>query len=193
MTQFTTAEIERLLLAIDKRLKKPFVITIIGGAAAALAYKAVDYTRDIDTSDDLSEIEAAYDKAVNDTGLKIPLSPAGVWDGPHDLDSRLCRHKLAGLRMLTIMVPEKHDWVLMKVARGYEHDLTMIEDLKKRQGLDLELLIDRFNIEMAHVTGDRRRLELNLLAAIGRVFGEEDARRAENLIASKKIKSRGSI
>lgn len=125
MKQYTTAEIETLLLAIDKKLKRPFVITVIGGAAAALAYRAADFTRDIDTSNSTREIEYAHKSAMKETGLQIPFGPAGVWDGPHEMDSRLQRLKLTGLRMLTIMVPEKHDWVLMKVVRGYEHDLKM--------------------------------------------------------------------
>jgi hypothetical protein len=96
MKTFVTAEIERFLRALDTNLGEPFTMIIIGGAAAALAYRAVDYTRDIDTMNDLGSIEDAYQRTRAETGLDIPMSPAGVADAPYHYEDRLWPVALEG-------------------------------------------------------------------------------------------------
>jgi hypothetical protein len=80
---------------------------------------------------------------------------------------------LPALRKLEILVPEKHDLVLMKIVRGYEHDLETAVDIHARHGLDFETLITRLASEMGHVVGDMRKLDLNFLALIERLYDEE--------------------
>ncbi len=68
----------------------------------------------------------------------------------------------------------------MKTMRGYEHDLETAVDIHAKHVLDFETLIARYLSEMDHVVGDRRNLDLNILALIERLFdGErlEEARR----------------
>lgn len=71
-----------------------------------------------------------------------------------------------------VQVPEKHDLALMKVIRGYEHDLDGIEAIHRRSPLDLETLLQRYRDEMGAVVGDPRRLRGQLLALVGRLFPE---------------------
>jgi len=58
-------------------------LIIIGGAAAALAYKASRTTSNIDTANALSiDFERAVKEAKKATGLEIPVSYAAIADGP---------------------------------------------------------------------------------------------------------------
>ena len=83
------------------------------------------------------------------TGLDIPVEKSGVADAPLDFESRLER-ALPDLERLRAMVPERHDLVLMKAMRCYEHDLQAIAQLHEHSPLDLDTLIRRFNEEMDH-------------------------------------------
>jgi hypothetical protein len=82
-----------------------------------------------------TELAAAAEKARAATGLDVPLEKSGVADAPFDFESRLQRI-LPGLRRLRVMVPEKHDLVLMKAMRCYEHDLQAIEEIHAHSPLD---------------------------------------------------------
>lgn len=61
-----------------------------------------------------------------------------------ELETRLIR-VLPRLARLVVRVPEKHDLVLMKTVRGYEHDLQAAEEIHANSPLDLEILVSRFH------------------------------------------------
>lgn len=163
-------------------MDKPFELIVVGGCAAALAYKVESYTLDIDTIGEVSAIEDAAKAARVQTGLDIPLEPARVHDTPYNYEDRLQELRLSGLCQLKIVVPEKHDLVLMKVVRGYENDLETIEEIAQKDGLDFETLLSRFTSEMSQTIGDPAKLRLNFLAAIERVFGEEQTKIAKRAL-----------
>jgi hypothetical protein len=48
------------------------------------------------------------------------------------------------LKRLTVVVPERHDLVLMKTLRGYQHDVEVIEQIHQRQPLVFEVLRSRW-------------------------------------------------
>jgi hypothetical protein len=179
MRRFVTSELRRFLRALDRHLNEPVAVVMIGGAAAALAYRVRFATKDIDTMTDTRPLRVACDLARQETGLAIPFGPAGVADGPYSFEDRLRAVRIAGLRHLQVLVPEKHDLVLMKTVRGYEHDLETAEEIHRRVGLSFRTLIERFQNEMGHVVGPPERLRLNLLACIERVFGEARSTEAE--------------
>ena len=84
MTHFEPSEIQKFLEATDSNLESSFELIIIGGAAAALAYKSSKTTTDIDTVHETpKELKIAFDAATKKTGLAIPVSPAGVFDPPY--------------------------------------------------------------------------------------------------------------
>ena len=110
MKTFITSEIETFIQAIDRHLSEPVTIIVIGGAAAALAYKVVDYTKDIDTMGALSlePIRLACEKATKETGLNIPIGPSAVADAPYHYEDRIVKVDIGGLKKLSLFVPEIH-------------------------------------------------------------------------------------
>lgn len=182
MRRFVGSEIKTFLKAVDANLAAPFRVVVIGGAAASLAFQSDRGTRDIDTINDSSPIRKAIEAAARATGLQIPVSPAGVWDGPYEYEDRLRRVRIRGLKRLQVFVPEVHDWVLMKSMRADERDLQAVKDVASRKKLDRRLLCDRFTTEMTHVMGAPKRIEGNFLAMIEYVFGVQAADDAERRI-----------
>ena len=179
MKGFSRREIETFLKALDKHLSEPFTLIVIGGSAAALAYKVSRYTYDIDTVNDVSEIQSAYEAAKLETGLEILLGPARVADFPYEYESRLEDVHLSGLHRLRVQVPEKHDLVLIKTVRGQQNDLDTIKEIAENNALDFETLVSRFATEMTHAMTNLSTLRLNFLAMIETVFGEDKAEQAK--------------
>jgi hypothetical protein len=173
MRVYTPRELRRFLAAVDGALEGPVEVVVIGGAAAALEYGVTSGTRDIDTwtrvRDDLA---VAARRARQATGLAVPLAQSGVADGPHDFEARLER-ALPRLRRLKVMVPERHDLVLMKVLRGDENDLQAIEAIHQRSPLELSILLTRYREEMGAAIIDPRRLRGQFLTMVERLFPED--------------------
>ena len=138
MRTYLKEDLEQFLWAVDAALERAVEVILIGGAAAALHYEATRPTRDIDTwstiHDDLRE---AVNRARSTTGLAVPFQKSGVADAPSDFESRLER-VLSDLTRLTVLVPERHDLVLMKAVRAYEHDLEVIAEIHRRFPLELD-------------------------------------------------------
>jgi hypothetical protein len=169
-------EIERFVRAIDVALTKPASILVIGGAAAVLGYGATRPTDDIDTFHEVQpEIQRAVEAARAATHLNIPVSFAAVADAPYDFEDRLTPVTGLGLTRLTVVVPERHDLALMKMLRGYQHDIEVIEQIHQRQPLSLDVLRARFGSEMSHVIADPRIVRLNFYLVVERLFGREQA------------------
>jgi hypothetical protein len=169
MNGFRRAQLERFLEAVDAALPEPVVVVVIGGSAAALRYGVWRATHDIDTwSTVQATLAAAADKARAVTALDLPIQKSAVADAPFEFESRLERI-LPDLQRLKILVPEKHDLVLMKAVRCYEHDLEAIAQIHAHSPLDLEVLVQRFQDEMTPI-GDPARIRGNFLAVVELLF-----------------------
>ena len=83
MDRFAGEDILKFLRAADRHLKKPFPITVIGGAAATLSFGAKRPTMDIDTIDDIFSIRDVWERAAKESGLHIPLSTCRVFEAPY--------------------------------------------------------------------------------------------------------------
>lgn len=59
----------------------------------------------------------------------------------------------------------------MKIVRGNEGDIETAKEIATTTGLRLATLERRFVEEMGHVIGEPRRIRLNFLACVARVFG----------------------
>ena len=178
MRRYPRTELTRFLLAVDSELSVAVEVVIIGGAAAALRYGASRPTLYVDTFSRIpKQLEAAVRRAREATGLDVPFSAAGVADAPYHFEDRLERLTIKGLKKLRLWVPERHDLVLMKLVRGYEHDLEVIEEMHRHEPMDLDTLLARY-LEMDAAIGDPRRLELNFVAGIERLFGAKAAEQA---------------
>ena len=176
MRKFRRDDLTRFLQSLDGYLSESRRVTLIGGAAASLAYGIVWATTDVDTIDDTADLEEALQLARKATGLNIPFQVAGVFDAPYSSEERLTRVDL-GLRKLSVVVPEKHDLTLMKVVRGQDNDREAIQQIADQVGLDKRTLVDRFKSEMTHVIGKRQQLRANFLSIIEMLYGEPEADR----------------
>jgi hypothetical protein len=171
METFLREQLERFLEAVDAALARPVRVVVIGGTAAALHYGVRRATHDIDTWTTVpADLAAAAKKARAATGLDVPIQKSGVADAPYEFESRLER-VLPALRKLTVLVPEKHDLVLMKAVRCYEHDLDAISEIHAHTPLDLDTLVRRFEEEMDPI-GDPDRIRRNFLVVVERLFPE---------------------
>ena len=179
MRTFSAAELSRFLAAVDEVLEERVEVVVIGGAAAAIQYGVAVATTDIDTWSVVPpQLEAPVERARRSSGLDVPFGKSGVADGPYELEDRLQR-ALPGLRHLVVLVPERHDLALMKVIRGYEHDLEAIE--RMQPPLDLDILLPRFEEEMTSAVTDLRTLKANFLVLVERLFPDRVAEAALRL------------
>jgi len=181
---FGADEIRKFLHAVDRHLTQRVRVEIIGGGAAALAHGASSTTTDLDTFNAInSELLEAVARANEETGLQIPVSQATVADVPYNYEDRLER-QLPDLKHLEVRVLEKHDLVLSKTVRCYEHDLQQILEIHGSVALSFDVLVDRFESEMTNVMGDPTRIRLNFLIMIETVFGELPRASAEKRLKS---------
>jgi hypothetical protein len=129
-------------------------------------------TTDVDTFTPISaDLEVAATRASAETGLAIPLVHSTVAEVPMSYEDRLVQ-PLPGLARLEVWALEKHDLVLSKALRCYEHDLQQLREIRDGHGLSFETLVARFLEEMDHVLGDPARIRANFLLAIEDLFGE---------------------
>ncbi len=80
---------------------------------------------------------------------------------------------------LTVLVPEAHDLVVMKIARGEAHDLDAVEDVHRAVALNLDALVERYRETRTQVVGSAEMHRLNFLAAVARLFGAAKAEEVE--------------
>jgi hypothetical protein len=180
MRKYPPAEMEGFLRLLDTELTAPVTVTVIGGAAIGLQYDTRHATSDIDLTpigDDAfwSAVERARARLAD----PVPVQPVGLYAAPYDYEDRRRPHALAGLKRLTVLVPEVHDLALMKVARGLTHDLEALEDVHRGRAFDLETLIARYFDTRTQVTGSLELFKLSFLALVERIFGGRVAREVE--------------
>jgi hypothetical protein len=172
---FDPAELRQFLVEIDKRLKTRATLTLIGGGAAVLAYDVETATADLDTHEqdkkDLRLIQAAAKEVRAKRSLDIPIRETGVVILPDRYAERLER-ALPSLQKLRVLVLERHDLALSKIARSEERDMTHLDELHEKHPLELEVLVKRYLEEMKERPGNQQLLEDNLLYAVERLFGE---------------------
>jgi hypothetical protein len=127
---FLADDLRTFLRAVDRHLTRSVRIEIIGGSAASLAHGATSTTVDVDTFTPTTvDLDTAVDRAVAETGLEITLVHSTVAEVPLRYDERLVR-QLPELSSLEVWVLEKHDLVLSKAVRCYEHDLQQLREIR---------------------------------------------------------------
>lgn len=178
--RYTSGELRSFLRLVDKELERPCTIVLIGGAALSLGYQSSHATTDMDL---WSPLRGAFWAAVERVGRKapapLPVQRAAIAEPPYHFEERLVPLSLKGLRQLTVLIPEAHDLVLLKAARGEAHDLDAIEDIHRAHPLSLDTLVDRFHETESQVSGPKSRFKLTFLAVVARLFGEAEAIRLE--------------
>jgi hypothetical protein len=175
----------RFLLEIDRELEEPVSIIVIGGAAVALGYGSKRATKDIDLWPGLKAIQPlweAVERVKQRTGMAIPISPTPVAEAPERFEERLQRYPLRRAKRLVVLLPERHDLVLMKAVRGETPDIEAIVDIHRREPLDPGILIQRYLEMTGIVTGPPSRFRLSFLSMIEAVFGAEAAENVDGKI-----------
>lgn len=185
MRKFTAKELEQFLLAIDSLLTKDVEVIIIGGTAAALAYKVSMATQDIDTWNSIKGLESAYKKAKVQTQLDIPMGRVSVGDAPYNFEDRLVHFKPKKFKKLKVLIPDVVDLILMKTLRGYEHDLNAIAFMVKNKKVKSGILIGRYLKELSSTIGEKRKLDMNFIAMIEKCYGANQGKIVQKKIGFK--------
>lgn len=196
MRRFTTTECEDFLRAIDAELEAPCEVVLVGGGAVALKYKGSHATTDLDlwsvSGPPAERVGATTPAAASRGGFweaverarataagPVPVQKASIAEPPYAFEDRLIALSIPGLTKLRVLVPEAHDLVLMKIARGEAHDLDAVEDIHRAAPLDLDTLVARYRETTTQVMGSVELHRLNFLAAVARLFGEKAAERVD--------------
>jgi hypothetical protein len=176
--KFAAEEMKQFLRAVDQQLAVASEIVLIGGTAIALHFDVQHATSDIDLIEVTPDVLRACTEARAQTGLAVPVTQVGVYFAPEGFRDRCDTLPIAGLRSLRVVIPERHDLAIMKIARGYEHDLQAIEAMHKAAPLVLETLTQRYR--ETWVTGRREAFKLSLLALVDHLFGPDCAKRVDD-------------
>ena len=178
--KFEASALFEFLGRVDRELAAPCIIFLIGGSAVSI----IDPSHSTSDVDLLSPGSEEFDAAVARLRARgepvLPVQVVGIAEGPEGLEGRAQKVALEGTTQLTVVVPERHDLAIMKLARGYEHDLQALEDIHRLQPFDVETLLARY--QATEVVGPRRRFALALLDLIARLFGDDEANKRRPLL-----------
>ena len=94
-----------------------------------------------------------------------------VADPPVNYEDRLKSARGLDFERLAVFFPDKYDLALMKMVRGYQHDLDAIEGIHRRHRLSMRVLVDSFEAEMGQAIADPRKLRLNMAMLVARLYG----------------------
>lgn len=171
LRKYNRGQMEAFLREIDQQLAQPCEVVLVGGAVIALVYKGSHATADVDCIKAEADFWEACAAAQATSAAPIPVQKATLAQPPYDYEDRLTYFTLSGVHKLRILVPERHDLALMKIARAEAHDLDAIEDIHRIAPLQLETLIARYEEAKTQVLGSVTEHRLKFLAAIERLFG----------------------
>jgi hypothetical protein len=160
------------LRRVDRELENDCDVVLIGGGAVGLHYIGTHVTADLDF---WSASDPDFWQAVaraNRNEPRVPVQHAFIATPPYTFEQRLIRLKLPRTKRLRVFVPEAHDLVLMKVARGEAHDLDAIEDIHRHTPLDRDTLVARYRETRPIVIGSKRLHMLQFLSTVARLFGD---------------------
>ena len=149
---------------------------MIGGAAISLAYQGTHATSDLDLwPQSKKAFWQAVERATAKSKHPVPVQEAAIAEAPESFEERLKPLRITDLRQLRAFVPEAHDLVLMKTARGEAHDLDGIEDIHRANPLRLETLVERYEEMRATIIGPPSRFLTSFLAVVFRLYGDSRA------------------
>lgn len=173
MRRFLRADLEHVLRQIDARLAAPCSVIVIGGTVSSLSWRPQHATTDLDVWSADSAFWDACRALAASNALSVPVQAVSIAEPPQEFEGRVEPVSIPDLRYLHVLVPERHDWAMMKVARGVESDFQAIEALHASSPLQLETLSSRYRETL--VMGPRRRFRLKFLDLVSRLFGDDVA------------------
>ena len=182
MSKYRADQIRRFLEAVDKHLRKPVRLVIVGGGAALLQHGAKSPTRDIDAYEgDSPLLQEAALRAQAEIGFSVPIGSAAIADLPLDYEARAER-PLPNLRRLELVVPDRYDLVLSKLVRASQADLAVCKEIHEHKALVVQTLVARYLDEMDHAIGRQADRDQNFVAAIEFLWDTATADRAQQIV-----------
>lgn len=189
MITYQTEQIRRFLAAVDKHLRAPARLVIIGGGAALLQHGAKSPTRDIDAFEgDMAAVKKAAALAEAEIGYAVPLGRAAVADLPLNYETRQQR-PMPQLKRLDVLVPDQYDLTLSKLVRAHQADLAVCKEMHEAKPLDATTLVKRYLDEMSHAIGRLADRDQNLVAAIEFIWDAANADAAQRRIDAHRKKA----
>lgn len=168
--RFETQEILRYLSLVDAELTAPCSVVLVGGAALALGYCPDHGVEEIELwRASRTVIWTAAERASEKIPRPIRLRQALADEPRYAFEDRVWQIPLEGARHLQVLVPEIHDQVLLRAARG--EPLEALASLHRERPLSLPTLIDRYEEMKREVSGPRSRFRASFLAGIAKLFG----------------------
>lgn len=170
--RYAPDELNEFLDALGECLEEPATVVLVGSSAIILGHGVTTTTIDIDTLHPCPPaLQIAIQQARRVTGLAVPVGPPGVVQMPEGFEDRLVRLKTRG--QLELFILEKHDLAISKMLRAVEHDRQHVQALHRRDPLDLETLVERFERDMLPCyVGDPATVIDYFLWMIEELFGE---------------------
>lgn len=184
MRKFAPVELTAFFRALDAELPSPATVQVIGGAALSF-YAPEHSTNDIDYVGDAALFEDAYARLGRRKSIAmLPLQRVAVHHGPEGLDERWETASVEPpLQRLTVLIPERHDLVLLKLSRGFSHDLEGVYEIHRAQPLELKTLVQRYLDTW--VTGSRTDFRISFLLALEKMFGKDVADGVESQLGEQ--------
>jgi len=156
------------LADIDESLSEPVELHCVGGFVLTGVYGIPRTTADLDYTDVVpfqaaSELERIAGK---DSDLakkhKVYLQFVRVSDYPEGYKSRLIALSL-GLKKLTLLTFEPYDLLLSKLTRNSDKDMEDVRVLVQKLHLKFDVLLKRFETEMAVSNRERHEQTLKVV------------------------------
>ena len=76
-----------------------------------------------------------------------------------------------------VVVPERHDILLMKSVRALRNDDEVIQEMHEVEPFDLDTIVERYKSEMGQVIGDHKILDQKIQLVVEKLFGRRGVRR----------------
>jgi hypothetical protein len=176
VNRFPSDELVVFLRRVDLELKNPCRVVLVGGAVISLGYRGEHATYDLDYVKADLEFAAVCERVRASMASPVVVqSVGGVLVAPYDYEDRLQPLTRFSFERLTLLIPEAHDFAIMKLGRGTEHDLQGIQEVHGVQPLSLPTLIERYRDSLTQVIGSGREFKYSFLALVERLFSEEEA------------------
>jgi hypothetical protein len=181
--RFSTVALIAFLRGVDAQLHSKCRILVVGSAAPIFwTQQVLVMSGDVDVLwAEGAEFAEACARARAETQLPIPVNQVGVYDLPHDYEDRLMSVGLgAPFAHLEVLVPERHDWALMKMVRGEQHDLDLVELVHRIIPFEESVLVHRCqSMAKTVVAVPASRFKLHVVLLLERLWGAQRASELE--------------
>src|SRR5437868_9759911 len=128
MNRFREEQLKTFFEALDKRLKTPVTIFLIGGGAVLITKHTGRMTKDLDTWMSIPPaVEAVWQDVVRETGINLGIEVASVAEAPLEMEARAV--VMLQYSRLKVMTPSALDLLIMKIPRFSDTDQEDIQAL----------------------------------------------------------------